>query len=58
MTHLIKMKNSYLQKRFPKSTYEQLSSFFGFFADEELLCGIWVSPIFRHGFIITNKALY
>lgn len=58
MTHLIKMKNSYLQRSFPLSTHEQVSSFFGFSDDEDLICGIWASPIFRHGFVITHKALY
>ena len=58
MTHLIKMKNSYLQRSFPLSTHEQVSSFFGFSDDEDFICGIWASPIFRHGFVITHKALY
>ena len=58
MTHLIKMKNSYLQRSFPSNTHEQVSSFFGFSSNEDLVCGIWTSPIFRHGFVITNKSLY
>jgi hypothetical protein len=52
------MKMPYLQRKFSKSTKKHLSSFFGFSPDEGFLCGIWTSPFFRHGFVITDKALY
>lgn len=58
MQKLIKMKNIYLQRKFPSSTEKQIVSFFGLSGDENLLCGIWTSPIFRNGFVITDAALY
>ncbi|MBR0101229.1 MAG: hypothetical protein IJP90_16160 [Treponema sp.] len=58
MQKLIKMKNIYLQRRFPSSTEKQIVSFFGLSGDENLLCGIWTSPLFRNGFVITDAALY
>lgn len=58
MPNYIKMKNLYLQKKIPSGTYNQLSTFFDFSADEELLCAIWASPVIRHGFVITSKALH
>lgn len=58
MQKLIKMKNIYLQRKFPSSTEKQIVSFFGLSGDENLLCGIWTSPLFRNGFVITDAALY
>ena len=58
MQHLIKMKNLYFQKYFPESTKEQISNFFNIPSNENLLCGVWTSPIFRNGFLITDKKLY
>ena len=58
MTQLIKMKTSYIQRKFPKNTAKQIYSYFDIPIDEELLCGIWNSSIFRHGFVITNQSLY
>ncbi|MBR0497446.1 MAG: hypothetical protein IJJ71_14910, partial [Treponema sp.] len=52
------MKNIYLQRKFPSSTEKQIVSFFGLSGDENLLCGIWTSPLFRNGFVITDAALY
>ena len=58
MQKLIKMKNIYLQRKFPSSTEKQIVSFFGLSGDENLLCGIWTSPLFRNGFVITDAAIY
>jgi hypothetical protein len=58
MTNLIRMKNPYLQRKFSESTKKRLASVFDFSLSEDLLCGIWCSSVFRHGFVITNKALY
>lgn len=52
------MNNPYLQCEFSGSTKERFSKFFDFSEDENLLCGVWASSIFRYGFVITDKTLY
>ena len=58
ISHLIKMKNSYFQRDFSKSTKERISTFFNFSDDENLLCAVWTTSFLHYGFVITNKALY
>lgn len=54
---LIATKNLYLQKTFATNSAQWIKSLLGAAADETLLCAVWISPILRYGFVISDKAV-
>lgn len=54
---LIKTKNLYLQKEFSEQTEQWVRTLYAVAEDEDLVCAVWTSPIFRQGFLITNEAV-
>lgn len=54
---LIATKNLYLQKTFAANSAQWIKSLFGAAADETLLCAVWINPILRYGFVVSDKAV-
>ena len=54
---VIMTKKVYVQKDFGEHTRQWLMASLGIASDERLLCAVWLHPLLRHGFVITDKAL-
>ena len=54
---IVTTKNLYLQKDFASWTELWLKGLFGAADKEKLLCAVWISPLTRQGFLLTDRGL-